>query len=1619
MNDSTSRERYLQFLAEEIDRRAPEKQAGTLKAFAAEVLAGVDFEDLRDRDPADLYGTIFYAWQFLQEYDGTGPKVSLFNPNFEQHGWQSRHTAILVLTDGIPFAAESVRLEINRRNITIHRFFSTDLVVQRDARHGVKHLYPATIPTVEGKRRREAVIYLEVSRITDAALLADIKANLELVLADVNVVVGDFEPMCERLREVIGRFGELSDGLDENDWKENRDLLQWLLADNFTFLGFEELQVQWHGRRAKVSTVPGSRLGLLRGRETSGCTDLSQEIAEASSPERLWKCQVVFFKSSRRSRVHRIAYPDYISVKRFDAKGRVAGQYRILGLFTAVVYTMDPDNIPIVRRKVSKVIEMSRPMTSSHRERTLQRVLEVLPRDELFQSDIDTLYQTAIRVFHIQERRRIRLFIRPDRRHRFVSCLVYWPRDIYRTELRQKIERLLMEAVGAEESEFTTFFSESVLVRTHFVMRLGPGQEPDYDAAELEQLIVRVAQQWEDQLQDTLTEEFGEELGAHYFGQYRYSFPAGYRDDYESPVAAADIRRFSELENDDQLAVHLYRNIRDPEQLLHFRLIREGSSIELSDVIPMFENLGMRVLGERPYQIRRADRRVFWVHDFSLVYALAEDIDVPSVSAAVEDAFLAVIAGRAESDGFNRLIVGTHLRWREVAILRAYAHYMKQLRYSYSQQFIAETLGRHLGIASALIRLFMVRFDPSLTIDHDQREAEQQAVAERILGDLEKVEQLNEDRVLRACLALINATLRTNYFQRDSHGAGKDYFSFKLDCQSVPGMPRPVPRYEIYVYSPRMEGVHLRRGKVARGGLRWSDRLEDFRTEILGLVKAQQVKNAVIVPVGAKGGFVLKQLKADAPRDAVLAEGVACYRTFVQGLLDITDNIVDGKVVTPPYVVRGDDDDPYLVVAADKGTATFSDVANEISAQYDFWLRDAFASGGSIGYDHKEMGITARGAWVSVQRHFRELGLDTQSEDFTVVGIGDMSGDVFGNGMLQSRHIRLVAAFNHLHVFVDPDPDPELSYRERERLFSLPRSSWSDYDATLISPGGGVFSRAAKSVQITPEMRRVLGIEAERLTPAELISAILAAPVDLVWNGGIGTYFKASTETHADVGDKSNDAVRIDANQMRARVVGEGGNLGLTQLARIEFAVDGGACNTDFIDNSGGVDCSDHEVNIKILLNEVVVNGDMTEKQRAELLEDMTEDVAKLVLRNNYRQRQTISIAAQESLLRINEYRALVSSLEAHAGLDRKLEFLPGDDVLVERRTKGVGLTRPELAVLTCYVKGQLKQDILASDIPEDGYLARSLQHAFPARLAERFAGEMYAHKLRREIVATQLANDVVDLMGITFIERMTQSTSASVAEMVKAYVVARDIFDLHHWWESIEALDNVLPAASQIQIFTDLQRLLRLATRWFVRNRRGRLDPETEVGIFREPVRRIQMTMGTLALGEQKAAWDRRNTELLDLGLPAVIAQALAGSTMLLGALGMVDVACNLDGPIDDVARIAFGVNDSLGFYWFGKQITALRVDTFWQAMARESYLDELDWQVRSIVAWVMRSPGEGEGPSPRLEYWLENQKSEVERWRRLIDRIREAQTHDYAMYAVAVRGLLELAQSGSIPAQ
>lgn len=1124
---------------------------------------------------------------------------------------------------------------------------------------------------------------------------------------------------------------------------------------------------------------------------------------------------------------------------------------------------------------------------------------------------------------------------------------------------------------------------------------------------------VYAVRDWDNQLREALKVAVGEGQGRCWFDEYGRGFPNAYREHFDARTAVQDIETLLPLVNDGDIAMSFYQPEGAEPCQVRFKVFCRNRAIELSDAIPVLENLGLRVIGEHPYPIRCAGGDVIWLHDFNLVSRLAVDVEVQAVKTTFQEAFAAIWSDRADCDAFNRLILGARLNWREVTLLRAYARYMKQTAFNFSQTYIANTLVNHQEVTRNLVALFKSRFDPRLNHSADRDPQRIERLQEKIIASLDRVDNLNDDRIVRRYLDMMMATLRTNFFQTREDGAPKPYISLKLSPRQIADIPEPRPLFEIFVYSPRMEGVHLRGGKVARGGLRWSDRLQDYRTEVLGLVKAQQVKNAVIVPSGAKGGFVAKRLPLDASRAVALEEGIACYKTFIRGLLDVTDNRVDGVIVRPPQVICQDEEDPYLVVAADKGTATFSDVANGIAEDYGFWLGDAFASGGSQGYDHKGMGITARGAWVSVQRHFREKGLDVQKQAFTAIGIGDMGGDVFGNGMLLSNQLQLVAAFNHVHIFVDPNPDVEISYQERLRLFKLPRSSWSDYNRGLMSAGGGVFSRSAKSIVITPQMQERFQIAESRLTPTALIQALLKAPVDLLWNGGIGTYVKATSETHAEVGDKANDALRINGNELRCRVFGEGGNLGLTQQGRIEYCLNGGACNTDFIDNAAGVDCSDHEVNIKVLLDEVVNQAGMTLRQRNQLLAEMTNAVAELVLRNNYRQTQAITLAERGAAEHADDYRRFIRELENQGQLDRALEFLPTDELLLERQAQGKFLTRPELSVLLSYAKVVLKEQLARSEVATDPAVAASLSTAFPVVLRQRFNVPMQRHILRDEIVATQLANDMVNTMGIHFCADTMQVSGASAAQVARAYVAARDIYRLEEQLQAVEALDYVVAADVQQELMLQMIGRVRRATLWFLRHRRSGLDVFREVSNLGPLVHELMATLPQLLTGDAHQNWLQTSQRLIGSGVPEGLAQQAAIPVNLYTGLSMVDVAAQSNEPIGRVMALYLALCDQLGLHWFARQIATLKTNTYWQAIARDSYIEDLESQLRTLTLSLLLLCEEDASVGETVDRWLLQHGAQVGRWRVLLNELQTNPGTDFALFSVALRELQELAKT------
>jgi glutamate dehydrogenase len=1572
----------------------------------------IPVEDLADRDPVDVYGAALSHRSLAANRPQGTAAVRVHTPTLEAQGWASGHTVVEVVTDDMPFLVDSVTSALAQAGQAIHLVIHPQVVVRRSITGEL--LEVVDVPAGQGgpDTSLESWIHVEIGRVTDAEVTARLERALLSVLRDVREAVEDWPKMRDTALRVADELSIRPPvGVADAEVSEAWELLRWLADDHFTFLGVREYELVTEDGEDALRAVPGTGLGILRSDQlvSSSFGKLPPEArAKAREPRML-----VLTKANSRSTVHRPVYLDYVGVKMFDDEGLVVGERRFLGLFASSVYNESVLRIPVLRRRTREVLEASGFSMMSHNGKELLQIIETYPRDELFQVPAEELLPVALAVQHLQERRQLRLFLRRDAYGRFMSCLVYLPRDRYTTDVRLELERILRDAVGGVTSDYTARVSESVLARLHFVVRVAPGTHlPDVDVAAVEERLAEATRTWADDFADALLDQCGEEAAAALGRRYGEAFPEAYKEDFSARMAVADVRALESLTSDGAMVLNYYEPFGALPGERRFKIYRSNQPVSLTDVLPVLQRLGVEVVDERPYEVDRRDGGTAWIYDFGLKTdprAVGEGL-----KERFQEAFSAVWDGRAESDGFNALVLMAGLSWRQASLLRAYARYLRQAGSTFSQAYVEQCLLANLPLARLLVRLFERRCDPRWDGDRDSATAELERTIEHALDG---VASLDEDRILRSLLALVKATLRTNYYQPAADGGAKAYMSFKLDPWAIPDLPLPRPKFEIWVYSPQVEGVHLRFGLVARGGLRWSDRREDFRTEVLGLVKAQAVKNAVIVPVGAKGGFLPKHLPDPAvDREAWLAEGVASYTTFISALLDITDNLVDGSVVPPPHVVRHDGDDPYLVVAADKGTATFSDIANGIAKSYGFWLGDAFASGGSVGYDHKAMGITARGAWESVKRHFRELGLDTQTEDFSVVGVGDMSGDVFGNGMLLSEHIRLVAAFDHRHIFLDPSPDPAASFAERARLFALPRSSWDDYDAALISEGGGVHSRSAKAIPLTPQVRASLGVgdEVESMTPADLMRAILQAPVDLLWNGGIGTYVKAASETHAEVGDKANDSIRIDGDMLRCRVVGEGGNLGCTQRGRIEAAQRGVRINTDAIDNSAGVDTSDHEVNIKILLDRVVRSGDLTEKQRNELLSEMTDDVAHLVLRDNYEQNVLLGNARYQAALLLPVHRRFIHQLEARGDLDRALEFLPPDNEIDARHGLGLGLTSPELSVLVAYSKMTLAEDLLASGLPDEEWYRGVLRRYFPPLVVERYDDRLESHALRREIITTAVVNDMINRGGITFTYRAGEETGAGPVEVARAYTVVREVFGLAGYWARVEALDNKVSTDAQCALYLEARRLVDRATRWIVQNRRSPLDVAAEIEHFRADVERLAPQMPQVLRGVERERLDRRAAELEAMGAPADLAMDASAMLDAFSLLDIVEIARRVDEGAEQVARLYFAISERFEVDRMLTRITRLPRDDRWAALARMALRYDLYGAQAGLVDSVIAAtPGESD-PDERIAAWEARNIEGLTRAKSTLREIAESDSFDLATMSVALRVIRTLVPSG-----
>ncbi|MFN8097397.1 MAG: NAD-glutamate dehydrogenase [Dermatophilaceae bacterium] len=1606
---------------EDAARRGQAKGGPPLSDFLTAYYRHVPAEEILARSADDLLSMALAHRDLARSRPVGTATVTCVNPSIESEGWSSPHSVVQIVTDDRPFLVDSVTAHLEMVDRPIHAVIHPVMVVRRSADGQLEDLVldedqsvPESVASHSYGELRESWIHLEISRESDDAARRALVSGLTKVLSDVREAVEDWPKMRARAQALADDLRAHSPkGIPGSEAIQAADFLDWMVANNFTFLGARDYSLVPGKGGAHLTTASGSGLGLLRSDPAMArqLTTLSGTALDKALERRV----LFITKANSRATVHRAVYLDYIGIRRFDGDGAVIGEHRFLGLFTASAYADSVLRIPYVKDKVADVMAASGFPAESHSGKDLLGILENYPRDEVFQASTAQLLDVASQVVHLKEKRRCRLFCRLDDFGRFVSALVFIPRDRYNTAVRHRMEAILAEAYGATSVDFTTRVSESALAQVHFVLRLpAKSHRLAVDAAALESKIADATRTWDEDLVDAAIRELGEEATARVAGLYGRAFPTSYKEDFSVKQGIADIRHLDALGDADATALVLYKPRWNPETIRRFKLFRRAP-LSLTQVLPLFTHMGVEVVDERPYALTRRDGQEQYVYDFGL--RVKDDTLWTSMTHArlrelFESAVDAVWHGHAESDGFNALVLRAQLTWRQIVILRAIAKYLRQTRSAFSQSYVEAALLHNWQIATQLVALFEARFDPERP--DEARDAEQDRLAAQITEALDDVASLDEDRIIRAFLGVIRATLRTNYYQRDAAGQSKDYLSVKLDPRIVPDLPAPRPAFEIWVYSPRVEGVHLRFGPVARGGLRWSDRREDFRTEILGLVKAQMVKNAVIVPTGSKGGFYPKQLPEDAAGKR--EEGIAAYRIFISGLLDLTDNRVGEDIVAPERTVRHDGDDPYLVVAADKGTATFSDIANAVSQDYRFWLDDAFASGGSSGYDHKAMGITARGAWESVKRHFREMGLDTQTEDFTVVGVGDMSGDVFGNGMLLSEHIRLVAAFDHRHVFVDPDPDPAVSYAERRRLFDLPGSSWASYDSALISEGGGVWARSLKAIPVSAPMRAVLGLadDVTTMTPNDLIHAILLAPVDLLWNGGIGTYVKAAEETNDDVGDRANDAIRVDGGHLRVRVVGEGGNLGLSQRGRIEAALAGVRVNTDAIDNSAGVDTSDHEVNIKILLREVVRQEDLTLKQRNTLLASMTDEVAAQVLRDNYEQNVLLGNARAQQFDMLDVHTRLIHWLEERGDLDRELEHLPSDIALAERAEAGRGLTSPEFAVLVAYAKLALKHDLLPTGLPDDPWFQQTLRRYFPGPIQDGFAEAIATHPLRREIITNAVANSLVNRGGITFVYRAMEETGAGAEQIARAFVIAREVFALPDFVTAVEALDNVVPASTQTRLYLEFRRLLDRSARWFLANRPVGLDVAGELDRYAAVVRDWSPRLADLLVGSEGERLRSSARRYSEDGVPESLALATAGLLDAFSLLDCTDLCASTGESPDEVIPLYFRVSECFGVDALLHRITSLPRGDRWDALARGALRDDLYGVLKALTHNVLEATDAGAPPQVRVETWTETNRENLARARRALAGIERLEKPTIAAMSVALRTLRSVVRAG-----
>ena len=1562
----------------------------------------------------ELYDAAFLSFNFFTTRKPGESKIRICNPVKEKDGFESIYSFLEIINDDKPFLVDSIVAHLDKIGVRIKNIIHPICLVLRDKNGKL-------ISIGEDKNsKQESIIQLQLDRITSVDDAKMLQENISKILETVNLVVSDWKDMVAMAKKSQSQIDNAKKLVkNSKELTEIKDFISWLIDGNFIFLGVKEFDIKEIKKgEYNLVEVKNSGFGVFR----SNYADFKPQVLNSSFDE---VCESVknpfvieILKSRYRSSIHRVSNAERIRVQKISADGKVVGEYRFIGLFTSSAYNDSPSLIPLVKNKIAQVIEDSDFIKGSYNYKELISTLESYPRDELFQTSAADLLDIATGIVAICGRSQVRFFQRKDKFSRFVSCLIFTPRDRSNSELRDKIKSYLSEIYNGEIADSFVQITESKLIRFHVIVRTNKGI-PEVSAEKVEREITKMTQIWSDDLRDSIKAKFEDERQLSLFAKYQNAFSVSYINRFDPRRAAIDVARIEECLEKQTILFNLYRSSDSlPEDLTELKIYNPQKELILSDMMPVLESFGFNVIQEHTYVVTpsaiepRGEKSKVWIHYFHLNLSKSGDKFSEKIKNHFEKLISLIWKDVTTAGPLNRLLVACDLDWKKIFMIRAYSHYIYQSGTRYSQSYVADVLTKYCDITKLLVELFDVKFDPHEKISLVERQKKIDKISLQIKEGLNKVNDIAEDALIRKFFAAIIATLRTNYYQIAKEGGFKGYLSFKIDSKQVLGLPLPLPYAEIFVFSAKMEGIHLRGGRVARGGLRWSDRHEDFRTEILGLMKAQTTKNAVIVPVGSKGGFVVKKPTTGLSRDEIMSEGINCYKTFLRGLLDITDNVVNNKIDHPQNCVMHDVADPYLVVAADKGTATFSDIANAISAEYNFWLGDAFASGGSVGYDHKKMGITAKGAWISVQRHFREMGIDTQSQDFTCAGIGDLAGDVFGNGMLLSKHIKLVAAFNHIHIFLDPNPDTAKSYKERQRMFNLPRSTWLDYDQSLISKGGGIFERNAKSIKISAEVKAALQIEEDELAPNDLIKLILKSPVDLLWNGGIGTYVKSTDESHLDVGDRANDVLRVNGNELRCKVIGEGGNLGFTQKGRIEYALLGGKMNTDAMDNSAGVDCSDHEVNIKISLTAALRSKKITLEQRNKILESMTDEVANLVLADNHLQTQAISIAAAQGFSALGDQSQFLDKLEKSGLLNRKIEFLPSKKEIDKRQVEKVGLTKPELCVMLAYSKMDIYSHLINSSLVKDKYFESELFSYFPKILVEKFADEIENHQLRNEIIATQITNFVVNRVGITFINQLCQDSGFSVVDVVKNFIIACDSFRLREVWEEIEKLDGKISPQTQIQMFLSANKLLERSVLWLLRNKsKGNIS--TIVTRFRKIADDLSSVLPQVLAIASRESFERKIQKFCLNNVDRKLAGTIAAMDPVASAFDIAEISAASNFDLKTIAKVYFAVGTRFSLKWLRTKVSNMPCDNHWQKLSAKTILEDLySYQMKiakSIVNFSCEDKTLCEINS--IENWVKTVSFLVDRFDSFINDLKTQTNPDVSVFVVALNRLKPLA--------